>query len=112
MRVLTYDYETSYGANLPWIPGAYPVSLCAKLGDEVKTWVFNHSEVPYSPPDIKEIQYDLQKDKIKVVIGSDGFWDMIALKNDKSEFTDLDDLLNLNKFHLSYFQFLILHQNQ
>lgn len=51
-------------------------------------------------PDIKEIQYDLQKDKIKVVIGSDGFWDMIALKNDKSEFTDLDDLLNLNSSEL------------
>ena len=60
------------------------------------TQALGHNNYLECYPDIKEIPYDLEKDKIKIIIGSDGFWDMITLKNNINNFTDLDDLLNLN----------------
>ena len=57
MNVLVFDVETSrHCGNLPWQPNAYLVSLCLKLGKEIKTFIFNHKDVPFSPVDLQEIQ--------------------------------------------------------
>ena len=57
MNVLVFDVETSrHCGNLPWQPNAYLVSLCLKLGKEIKTFIFNHKDVPFSPIDLQEIQ--------------------------------------------------------
>lgn len=57
MNVLVFDVETSrHCGNLPWQPSAYIVSLCLKLNDEIRTFIFNHKDVPFKPIDLPEIQ--------------------------------------------------------
>ncbi len=43
-------------------------------------------------PDIKTINYNSDKDKVKVIIGTDGFWDMISLDTNE-KFNDVSTLL-------------------
>ena len=57
MKTLVFDVETSrFCGNLPWHRDSYLVSLCLKFGSEIRTWMFNHKDVPYSTIDIAEIQ--------------------------------------------------------
>lgn len=57
MTTLIFDVETSrHCGNLPWHRESFLVSLCLKFGSEMRTFVFNHKEVPYTPVDLGEIQ--------------------------------------------------------
>ena len=57
MQVLTLDTETSrHCGNLPWYTSSFLVSLCVKFGSEMRTFVFNHKDVEYTKPNLKEIQ--------------------------------------------------------
>lgn len=57
MNVLVFDFETSrHCGNLPWMPKAYPVSLCLKFNNELKTYIFNHQDVSIPTANLKEIQ--------------------------------------------------------
>lgn len=53
-------------------------------------------------PDVKTVDYDSENDKVKVIIGSDGFWDMISLDKIHNNFSDKEDLLNFDVDELMY----------
>ena len=69
------------------------------------TQALGHNNYLDCIPEIQTIYYNNindnndNNDKIKIVIGSDGFWDMISLE--KKRFNDIQDLLTLNSQELS-----------
>lgn len=67
MNYLVFDFETCYEYNLPWMKGSYPVSLCLSYKGELRTWIFNHSEIsPLQTVNIPEIQEYFDKADIIV----------------------------------------------
>lgn len=47
--ILYFDFETSYKANMPWMPNACAVLLVAQFQDGRDfTWVINHTDAPFN----------------------------------------------------------------
>lgn len=55
MKILVFDFETSYKESKPWLPNAYPVSLGILLNDSYYEYIINHNLAP-SNFDVQEIQ--------------------------------------------------------